>query len=62
LPPTGDADSTVGETDGEAELDGTEVDSRARIVDEVADARQFRQFGTKLDCCINIIKYVTNAH
>src|SRR5215813_12444359 len=48
--PVGDADSTVGEVGGEAEVDDVEVDSCARIVDEVADAGQFCQFGIKLDC------------
>ena len=35
--PIGDADSAGGEVDGEAEVDGIESDSCARIVDEVAD-------------------------
>src|SRR5262245_22625995 len=60
--PGGDADSAGGGGDGEAEVCGAEVYSRARIVDDVADAGQFSQFGIKLDCGVNIINYVTNAH
>lgn len=60
--PIGDVDSTVCDVDGKAEVNSIDVYSCARIVDEVADAGQSSQFGIKLDCSINIINYVTNAH